>query len=87
MNWTVSPTGATTATIAYTATCEGVPVSGTANGSLNGTIMSWTTTGTAGTCAFGLNGSAVPSATTDLNVGYSGNICGTNVSGTETLHR
>jgi hypothetical protein len=89
MNWTVTPTGATTATIAYTASCVGVPVSGNANGTLvNGSTMSWTTTGTAGSCSFNMNGTAVPaSSTTDLNVTYTGNVCGTNVNGSDTLHR
>jgi hypothetical protein len=88
MNWTITPTGATTATIAYTATCAGVPVSGNANGTLNGTTMNWTTNGTAAVCSFTLNGTAVPAAsTTDLNVNYTGTVCNTPVSGSDTLHR
>ena len=88
MNWTVTPTGATTATIAYTATCAGVPVTGTANGTLNGTTMNWTTNGNAAVCPFTMNGTAVPGATaSDLNVTYAGTVCSTPVSGADTLHR
>ena len=88
MNWTVTPTSATTATIAYTATCAGVPVSGNASGTLNGTTMNWTSSGTAAVCAFTLNGTAVPAtSTTDLNVTYTGTVCNTPVNGTDTLHR
>jgi hypothetical protein len=88
-NWAVTQTGATTATITYAANCAGIPVTGTASGTLNGTTMNWTTTGTAAnTCAFALNGTAAPGATsTDLNVAYTGNVCGTPVSGSDTLHR
>jgi hypothetical protein len=88
MNWTITPTGATTATIAYTATCAGVPVSGNANGTLNGTTMNWTTNGTAAICPFALSGTAAPAAsTTDLNVNYAGKVCSTPISGNDTLHR
>lgn len=88
MNWTITPTGATTATIAYTATCSGVPVTGTGSGTLNGTTLTWTTNGTAANnCAFGLNGTAAADTGTDLRVAYSGTVCGLPVSGTETLHR
>ena len=89
MNWSVTQTGATTATITYAANCAGVPVTGTANGTLNGTTMNWTTTGTAAnTCAFGLNGTAAPATVaTDLNLTYTGTVCGVPVSGSDTLHR
>jgi hypothetical protein len=89
MNWSVVQTGATTATITYATTCAGVPVTGTANGTLSGTTMNWTTSGTAATtCAFALNGTATPAATaTDLNVAYTGSVCGAPVSGSDTLHR
>jgi hypothetical protein len=89
MDWVVAQTGATTATIAYTATCAGLPVAGTASGTLNGTTMNWATVGTAGAaCGFTLNGTAVPSTvSTDLTVAYTGNVCGSPVNGGDTLHR
>jgi hypothetical protein len=88
INWTIAPTGANTAAIAYTATCGGVPVAGTGSGTLNGTTLNWSTTGTAANaCPFGLSGTAVPDSGTDLRVSYSGTVCGALVSGAEVLHR
>jgi hypothetical protein len=89
MNWSVVQTSPTTATITYATNCAGVPVTGTANGTLNGTTMNWTTTGTAAnTCAFTLNGTATPATTaSDLDITYTGTVCGAPVSGRDTLHR
>src|SRR5438552_783911 len=61
INWSIAPATLTSATITYTATCAGVPVSGTANGTLNGATLNWTTTGTAANaCPYALSGTAVP---------------------------
>jgi hypothetical protein len=88
MNWTITPTGATSATIAYSATCSGVAVTGTGNGTLNSNTLNWTTSGSAANnCSFGLSGTAVPDSGADLRVTYSGTVCGLPVSGTDTLHR
>jgi len=87
-NWSVNPTGANTATIAYSATCAGIPVNGTGNGTLNGSTFSWTTNGTAANaCPFGLSGTAVQDTTTpaDLRVDYSGTVCGVPVAGTQLM--
>jgi hypothetical protein len=63
-------------------------VSGTANATLNGTALNWSTTGIAGNgCAYGLNGSATPTDISDLRVDYGGTVCGAPVAGTEVLHR
>ena len=87
-NYTVTPTGANTATISYSATCAGVPVSGTGSGTMNGTTFNWTTSGFAtSSCSLSLNGTAVPSGTSDLTVAYGGVVCGVPVSGSEILHR
>jgi hypothetical protein len=87
--WVVAQTGATTATITYVATCAGLPITGTANATLSGTTLSWSTNGTAAnSCAYVINGTATPATiATDLNVTYTGNVCGTAVSGGDTLHR
>jgi hypothetical protein len=88
--WSVVQTGAATATITYVATCAGLPITGTATGTLNGiATLNWSTTGTAATnCAYTINGTAVPGTTaSDLNVTYTGNVCGTAVNGADTLHR
>ena len=89
INWSVTAVTPTTATIVYTTTCAGIPVSGTANGTVTGTTMNWSANGTAATtCAYTINGTAAPATiATDLNVTYNGNVCGTPVSGSDTLHR
>jgi hypothetical protein len=88
MNWTITPTGTASATIAYSATCSGVAVTGTGNGTLSGNTLNWTTSGTAANnCSFGLNGTAIPDSGADLRVTYSGTVCGLPVSGSDTLHR
>jgi hypothetical protein len=88
INWSVTAATPTTATIAYTTTCAGVPVSGTANGTVTGATMNWSANGTAATsCSYTIAGTATPTPTMDLNVTYNGNVCGTPVSGTDTLRR
>ncbi len=89
-SWTITPTGANAATIAYNATCSGIAVTGTGSATLNGTTLNWTTTGTAAnSCPFGLTGTAVPDTTItgDLQITYSGTVCGLPVAGADTLHR
>jgi hypothetical protein len=89
INWSVAAVTPTTAAIIYTATCAGIPVTGTANGTVTGTTMNWSATGTAAnTCAYTITGTAAPATiATDLNVTYGGSVCGTPVSGTDTLRR
>lgn len=88
INWSVSAVTPTTATIVYATTCAGIPVTGTANGTVAGTVMNWSTAGAAAnSCAYTITGTATPTATMDLNVTYNGNVCGTAVSGTDTLRR
>ena len=89
MNWSVTAVTPTTASIIYTTACAGIPVTGTANGTVTGTTMNWSANGTAAnTCAYTINGTATPAAlATDLNITYTGNVCGTPASGSDTLHR
>ena len=88
INWSVAAATPTTATIVYTATCAGIPVTGTANGTVAGSTMNWSAAGTAASsCAYTIAGTATPSPTMDLNVTYNGNVCGTAVSGSDTLRR
>jgi len=88
INWSVAAATPTTATIIYTTTCAGIPVAGTANGTVSGTTMNWSATGTAAnSCAYTITGTATPTPTMDLNVTYNGNVCGTAVSGSDTLRR
>jgi len=89
INWSVTPVTPTTGTIVYTTTCAGIPVTGTANGTVAGTTMNWSANGTAAnTCAYTINGTATPATiATDLNITYTGNVCGTPAIGSDTLHR
>jgi hypothetical protein len=87
MTYTVAPTGATTGTITYAATCSGVPVSGTGTGTVDGTTLNWTTSGNAAACPFVLGGTAVPDTASTMKVTYTGTVCGAPVSGTDTLRR
>lgn len=89
ITYTITPTSLTTANITFTATCVGVPISGSGTGTLNvtGTTFNWTMSGTAGPCAFSLTGTAVPLNASDLAITYTGTVCGAPVSGSETLHR
>ena len=88
INWSVTAVTPTTAAIIYTTTCAGIPVTGTANGTITGTTMNWSAAGAAAnSCAYTITGTATPTQTMDLNVTYNGNVCGTPVSGTDTLRR
>ena len=89
INWSVTAVTPTTASIIYTATCAGIPVTGNANGTVTGTTMNWSANGTAANaCAYTINGTATPATVaTDLNITYTGNVCGTAASGSDTLHR
>ena len=86
-NYSITPTGANTATVTYSATCMGISGSGSGSGTMNGNTLTWTTTGNAGPCPFSLSGTAVPSGASDLNVTYSGTVCGAPISGAQLLHR
>jgi hypothetical protein len=85
--FTVTPTDATNATITYSVTCTGIQISGTGTGTMNGTTLNWTTTGTNGSCSFSLTGTAVSPSTTELDVTYTGTVCGVPVSGSEVMNR
>jgi hypothetical protein len=87
ITYTVTPSGATTASVTYTATCSGIAVNGSGSGSANGDTLTWTTTGTAGPCAFDLNGTAKATGTSTANVNYAGTLCGLPISGTVPVTR
>ena len=86
-NYSITPTGINNATVTYSATCMGISGSGSGSGTMNGNTLTWTTTGNAGPCPFSLSGTAVPSGAADLNVTYSGTVCGAPISGAQLLHR
>jgi hypothetical protein len=65
-----------------------VPVTGIANGTLNGATLNWISTGTAANaCPYALTGTAVPNSMGDLRVAYSGTVCGIPVTGADVLRR
>jgi hypothetical protein len=87
----LTPTGAASASVDFSATCAGVGVRGAGSGALSGTTVNWTTTGStvfgAPACSFSLAGTAAHSETVAVKVSYSGTICGVPVSGSDTLSR
>ena len=92
ITYTLTPTGAASASVDFSATCAGVGVRGAGSGTLSGSTVNWTTTGStvvvgAPACPFSLAGTAAHSETVAVKVSYSGTICGVPVSGSDTLSR
>ena len=90
--YTVTPTGASSASVTYRAVCGGVTVSGSGSGTVAGTMMNWSADGSiqpAGqsSCAFRLSGTATPAGNSTASLTYAGTVCGFPVSGSETLAR
>jgi len=71
ISWSITSVSATAATIGYTATCAGVPVTGTA----------------ANACPFALGGTATPDASGNLAITYTGTMCGLPITGSDVMHR
>ena len=86
LNYVVTPTGPTTATVNYSATCVGRAVTGSGSANLNGSTLEWTATGMSPSCTLSLSGTAIE-VPTGLSVLYSGQVCGLPVTGTDVLHR
>jgi hypothetical protein len=90
--WNVTEQTATTAKGSFTATCAGdLKVAGTAQGTLSGSIISWSAVGTATaaglpSCAVALAGTAELGASS-IRVPYSGDTCLGKVSGVEILDK
>ena len=93
LKYTVTPTGATTANVTFTATCAGnITVTGSGSGTLTGSTINWTANGLVGqggvNCPFTfVNSTATLDATSQIVVNYTGTICGIPVSGTETVKK
>jgi hypothetical protein len=93
LKYTVTPTGTTTANVAFTATCaSNITVTGAGSGTLSGDTINWTANGLVGqggvNCPFTFtNSKAKLDATGQIAVNYSGTICGIPVSGTETVKK
>jgi hypothetical protein len=92
LKYTVTPTGATTANISFTATCAGnITVTGSGSGTLSGSTINWTASGLVGqggvNCPFTFTNSKAVLEGTQIVVTYTGTICGIPVTGTETVKK
>jgi len=93
LKYTVTPTGATTANVTFTATCAGsISVTGSGSGTLSGSTINWTANGLVGqggvNCPFTFtNSKATLESNGQVLVNYTGTICGIPVSGTETVKK
>lgn len=90
--WNVTQQSGNTASGTFSATCVGdLKVSGTANGVLSGSTVTWTAQATASvpnlaSCPITLSGTA-ELGTDSIRVPYSGNTCLGPVSGVEVLRK
>ena len=90
--WSVSEQTNNRARGAFSATCaNGLKLDGTAEGTLTGSVVSWTAQGTATaadlvSCGFSLSGTA-ELGVDSIRVPYAGDTCVGRVSGTEILRK
>lgn len=90
--WTVTQQTGNSASGTFSATCPGdIRVSGTASGTLAGSVVTWTAQGTAtvanlASCPITLSGTAELGADS-IRVPYTGETCLGRVSGVEVLRR
>jgi hypothetical protein len=93
IEYTVSPTSDTSASIEYAGTCAGFTVRGSGAGTLVGSTLTWHADGTieragAPACAFSFaNSTATPEGTDAIRLTYAGTVCGVPVSGSEVVRR
>jgi hypothetical protein len=91
--WSVTQTSGNTATGTFSATCFGnVAIAGSAAGSLNNNVLTWSATATAvvpnvTTCPINLSGTATLAADGTIQIPYTGTTCLGPVSGTQTLKK
>ena len=92
IQYTVTPSNSTTATVTFAATCAGnIQVNGNGSGQMKGSTLNWSAQGLVGqggvNCPFNFtNGKAVEDAA-GIKVTYSGTVCGIPVSGTEVVKK
>ncbi len=80
------------ATVAFSGTCSEITVAGTGAGSLLGSTLTWSASGTASranqSCAFNFqNNTATPEGPSAIRVNYAGTVCGIPVSGSQVFTR
>ncbi len=91
--WTVTQFNGSTGSGSFSATCLGnLDIAGSAQGTLNNTLITWSATATATpqgsgqSCPISLSGTAVLE-TERIRIPYTGTVCGAAVSGTEFVKK
>jgi len=91
--WTVTSISGNSGSGTFSAKCLGtLDIAGTATGTLSGSSLAWTTSGTVTpsggqSCAFSLSGTATLESDRQIRVPYSGTTCMGPVSGVEVLKK
>jgi len=93
VKYTVIPTTASSANVAFSATCGGnIAINGSGPGAISGSALNWSTSGLVAqggvNCPFTFsNNKATLDANGQIAVAYTGTVCGIPVSGTETVKK
>lgn len=95
LDYTITRTSDSSASVTYDVTCSGVNVAGNGNGVLLGSALKWSASGTisgnavpGGSCAFQfVDNTATPQGSDAIKVDYSGTVCGIPISGSQVLNR
>jgi hypothetical protein len=90
--WTITELTGTTAKGTFSATCQdGITLTGTAQGELNGEVLNYSATGTAKSsaaeCPYTLTGTANKEGASYVRVNYTVNTCIGTFSGSELLQK
>lgn len=92
IRWQITNQTASSAGGTFSATCSGIQLNGALSGTLNGSVVNWTSTGTAtapgiASCPFTITGTATPESPTTARLNYSGTTCLGTLSGSELVQR
>jgi hypothetical protein len=93
VQYSVTPTSATTANITFSAICAGtIQVNGSGTGKVNGSTLEWSAQGLVGqggtNCPFAFpNGKATEEAGVGIKISYAGTVCGIPVTGSEVVKK
>ena len=93
-DYTITPTGISSASVTYAITCGGYSVTGSGNGSLSGSTLTWDAKGTLSgnglSCPTGFefkNSTATLQADNQVLVAYNAVVCGVTFSGSQMLKK
>jgi hypothetical protein len=92
IRWQITNQTASSAGGTFSATCSGILLNGTLIGSSSGTVVNWSSTGTATaagivSCPFSIVGTATPESSTTARLNYNGTTCLGTFSGSEVVQR